>query len=330
MRFAILKHDYAIACAALSRSTKRTSDLLTILVVLPLSVVFIRAWLSGLTGNHREHLALGMSLLIAAVLTKTLLERVWFHQSEGALAHFAQRSGEWLGYIVPLFASGIVVGLVGMATIGIFHPPSAILGTVGGIAIGLALPFVRERLHRRWRSFALSGKITSSRPQHALIISAAISAVAGLICAFLPRENYLDAGIAGSFALVVSLVAGRVDAAIVRYMTLMGHSSMSLLRHWLPLQCALLLPLLAVLLIAQSWVPAGVTALIFLCLLSITTLRIYAYRATSRLIADWWVTGVIFATAYAALTLPPIGPIIAIVAIAWLAQRGLASRWLLE
>lgn len=165
--------------------------------------------------------------------------------------------------------------------------------------------------------------------RRAPIIGAIAAVVLGAIGAILPQGGYLDALWAVAYGLLVIVLTGRVDAATVRYMTLMGHSPISLLRHWLPAQIMLLLPFGAVLALAQHRLAAGVAAAVTLGLHVLTTARIFAYRAFGRLIADWVVAAMIAATGYVALTVPSLGPVIIMAAIVWLARLGSGKRWLL-
>ena len=329
MRTAILSLDAAIAKATARQIAKSTADLLTVLIGLPLLVLVARASLKGLPSDHRDLIDFGASALIATVIANVLLERVWFHQSDGPLARFAQRPGDWLSYIVPLLSAGILLGFFGLAAVGILNPGGAALGTCAGVIGGLAFPFVHERVLRWWRDITSLRRLNLIRRRRASIIGAIAAAVLGAIGAILPQGGYLDALWAGAYGLMVIVLTGRVDAATVRYMTLMGHSPASLLRHWLPAQIMLLLPFGAVLALAQNWLAAGLTAAVALGLLVLTTARIFAYRAFSRLIADWAVAGVIAASGYMALTIPPLGAAILIAAIAWLARLGSGKRWLL-
>lgn len=329
MRIAILSLDAAIAKATARQIAKNTADLLTVLIGLPLLVLVARASLKGLPSDHRDLIDYGASALIAAVIAKALLERVWFHQSDGPVARFAQRPEDWLSYIVPLLSAGILLEFFGLAAVGVLNPGGAALGTCAGIFGGLAIPFVRERVLRWWRDITSQRRLNLIRHRRAPIIGAIVAAVLGAIGAILPQGGYLDALWAGAYGLMVIVLTGRVDAATVRYMTLMGHSPASLLRHWLPAQIMLLLPFGAVLALAQNWLAAGLTAAVALGLLVLTTARIFAYRAFSRLIADWAVAGVIAATGYMALTIPPLGAAILIAAIVWLARLGSGKRWLL-
>lgn len=329
MPFALLKLDVAIAKAAARQIAKSTADLLTVLIGLPLLALVARAWLKGLPSELRDLIAHGASVLIATVIAKALLERVWFHQSDGMLARFAQRPGEWLFYIGPFLVAGILLGFLGLAAVGILNPGGAALGACAGVAGGLAFPFVRERVRRWWRDIIPKSGLDLVRHRRAPIISAVAAAVLGAIGAILPQGRYLDVLWAGAYGLLVIVLTGRVDAATVHYMTLMGHSPASLLKHWLPAQIMLLLPFGAVLALAQNWLAAGVVAAISLGLLVLTTARIFAYRAFGRLIADWVVAALIAVTGYVALTLPPLGPVIMMAAIVWLAHLGSGKRWLL-
>lgn len=329
LRFALLKHDAAITRAASRQITKSIADLLTVLIGLPLLALIARVWLKGLPSELRVLIAYGASTLIATVIAKALLERVWFHQSEGVLARFAQSPGEWLFYIGPLIAAGILIGFSGMAALGIFNPGGAVLGSCAGIAGGLAFPCLRERVLRWWRDIIPKSGPDLIRHGRAPIIGAVAATMLGAICSILPQDGYLDAILAGTYGLLVIVLTGRVDAAKVRYMTLMGHSPTSLLRHWLPAQLTLLLPFGTVLALAQNWLAAGVVSAVTLGLLILTTARIFAYRAFGRLIADWVVAGVIASTGYVALTLPPVGPVILLAAIVWLARRGAGRQWLI-
>lgn len=319
----------AVAKAAVRQLTNRTADLLTVLIGLPLLALIARAWLDGLSDNLCELIASGASALIATVVTKALLERVWFHRTNGALAHFAQRPSDWFSLMIPMLVAGIFGGLAAMATIGILDPESAVLGTCAGVAGGLAIPFVRERVRRWWRDFIPGRGFDLLRHQNALAICSAVSAAIGIICAWLPQAGFLGPVVAGGYGLVVILLTGRVDAATVRYMTLMGHSPALLLRHWLSIQLALLLPFEGVLVLGQNWLSAGVVATVGSGLLILTAVRIFAYRAFSRLIADWFAVGIIAATGYATLTVPPLGPVILVALIIWLVRQGSGSRWLL-
>lgn len=329
LRFALIKHDAAIAKAAARQITKSTADLLTVLIGLPLLALVARTWLEGLSSELRNSMAYGASALIATVAAKILVERVWFHQSEGALAQFAQRPSDWLSYIGPLLVAGLLLGFSGLAVVGILDPGGAVLGAGAGVTAGLAIPFMRERVLRWWRDAIPKRGLDLIWQRRVSIIGAIVAAILGAVGAILPQDGYLDVLWAGAYGLLVIVLTGRVDAATVRYMALMGHSPSSLLRHWLPAQIMLLLPFLAVQALAQNWLASGIFAAFALGLLVYTAARIFAYRAFRRLLADWVVAAVVLATGYVALTLPPLAPIIMIIAIVWLARLGSRTTWLI-
>ena len=329
MILALLKHDAKIAKAGMRDLSRRAGDLLLVVIGFPFIALIAHASFDGVAEAQRKILAYGVSAFMAMFLSKSLLERVWFHQTEGALARFAQRPDEWLGLVLPLLMAGILVGISGMAAIGILHFESAILGTCSGVIAGLTIPFLRQRVRRWWRALFPKRGFDLLRHRHASKIGVSVSSVAGVICAMLPQEDYIDAIVSGVLGLAVVLLTGRVDASVVGYMALMGHSSVSSIRSWLPIQLALLVPMATVLLISQRWAAGGVTIAIAIGVSTYTALRVFAYRAFSRLIADWMVAALLLATVTVASAMPPLGPVIIIGALTWLARRGSRSRWLL-
>jgi hypothetical protein len=204
-----------------------------------------------------------------------------------------------------------------------------VLGVCSGFPAGLLFPFVREHVRKWWRRFAPKNLRSLAHFRLPLAKAAALSVAVGILGLVIPSKHYLGAIAIGVYGLGVILFTAPVNAQAVRYMTLVGHGGLSLLRHWLPIQIALLWPAALMLLAAQAYVPATVATLIAATLPVVTTLRIFAYRAVSRLIADWAVAIVILAAVYAGITVPPLGPLVIVGATMWLARRGAGTRWLL-
>lgn len=309
--------------------SRRASDGLTLLVLVPLFALFARFWLATLPDDLRELVAFGGSSLFATILAKALMERLWFHRTDGVIAPLAQRTHDGIAYLGTLMSAGIAMGLSAFALLGILDPRGIVLGVCSGLPAGLLLPFVREHVRKWWRRLAPRSLRSLAHFQLPLAKAAALSVVVGILSLALPSEHYLGAIAIGVYGMGVILLTASVDARVVRYMTLMGHGGASLLRHWLPIQIALLWPAALVLVAAQAYVPAAVAALIAATLPVVTALRIFAYRAVSRLIADWAVAIVILAAVYAGFTVPPLGPLVIAGAIVWLARRGAGTRWLL-
>lgn len=329
MRLALAKHDAAIALSVVRGLRTRVIDGLTLLVVVPLLALFARAWLAGLPDDLREMGAFAAASLLAALLAKALIERIWFHRMDGVVARDAQRPSEWIGYIAPLLLAGIAIGLGALGVLGLVDPGGTALGLCSGLPAGVLFPFAREHVRRGWRRYAPRHLRSLAQTRLPLIRAAALSAMVGVLSLFVPSGHYLDAIAIGIYVLGVILLTAQVDARVVHYMTLVGHGGASLLRHWLPIQLALVWPAALILLAAQAWVPAIVAVLIAAALPVVTSLRIFAYRALSRVIADWAVAIVILAAVYAGLTAPLLGPMIMVGAIVWLARRGTGARWLL-
>lgn len=329
MRLALAKHDAAIALSALRGLRGRLLDGLTLLGLVPLLALFARASLARLPEDVREMGAFAAASLLATLLGKALIERLWFHRSDGVLARHAQQPRDGIAFVAPLLLVGIAVGLGALAVLGLVDPGGMVLGVCSGLPAGMLFPFVRDYVHKWWHRAAPRHLLSLTRTRPSLTRAAALSVGAGIICLLMPSRFYLDAIATGFYTLAVILLTAPVDARVVRYMTLVGHGSASLLRHWLPTQLALTWPAALVLLIGQAWAFAGVLAVVAVALPVLTALRIFAYRALIRVIADWTVAIVIIAAAYAGLTAPPLGPIIILGAIVSLARRGAGTRWLL-
>ena len=329
MRLALAKHDAAIALSALRGLRGRVVDVLTLLVLVPLLALFVRQWLARLPDDPREMGAFAGASLLTALLAKALIERLWFHRTDGILSRDSQRPREWIAFVAPLLLGGIAIGVGALALLGLVDPGAMALGVCSGLPAGLLFPMAREHLRRWWRRLATRYLRSLPRTPLSLTRAATQSMGVGIVGLIIPSGFYLDAIAAGFYALAVILLTAPVDARVVRYMTLVGHGGASLLRHWLPIQLSLLWPASLVLLAGQAWVPAGVAAVVAIALPVLTALRIFAYRALSRLAADWAVAIVIIAAVYAGVTAPPLGPLIIVGAIVWLARRGSGARWLL-
>lgn len=328
-RFILFRYEVAVALAMVRRLSGRARDWLTLIVLVPLLAFIARAWLAALPDGLRDLVAFGAALSIATLLSKALIERIRFHRVDGVLARDAQRPRDGVNYFVPLLFAGIVSGLASLVVLDLADPRNLLLGLCSGLPVGLLLPFVQERVRRWWRRIGPKRLECLAQSRFAMAAAAALSVMCASLVVALPSANHLDTIIVGAFGLTVILLTAPVSDEIVRYMTLMGHTSLSLLRYWLPIQLALLWPLALVLLAAQAWTPATVATLVSLALPIVTALRILAYRAFSRLIADWAVAVVILAAVYAAFTVSPLAPAIIIAAVIWLARRGAGARWLL-
>lgn len=329
MRLALVKHDAAIALAAVRGLRGRLIDGLTVLVLVPLLALSARAWLAPLPDALREMGAFAAASVLATLLAKALIERLWFHRTDGALARYAQRPRDGIAYVAVLLLVGITSGVAALAGLGLVDAGGLVLGVCSGVPAGALVPFVREHIGRWWRRAAPTRLRSLTRTRLSLASAAALSVGVGILCVIMPSRFYLDAIAIGIYALAVIVLSAPVDARVVRYMTLVGHRSAALLRHWVPIQLALTWPAALVLLVGQTWVPAGVAAGVAVALPVLTALRIFAYRALSRVVADWAVAIVILASVYGGLTALPLGPIIMVVAIVSLARRGAGARWLL-
>lgn len=330
MRLTLLRHDGAVI-AALSRDLiRRRGDLATIVLVVPLLALIARGWVAEMPTERRELIAWGAGFLLAAMLTQSLVERVGFHRTEGAVAHDAQRPAEWSSLVLPLLLAGIVGGLGAIMAIGIALAASWATATGVGIVAGLAMPFTRQRAAAWWRGRRSSAVVGWPDHRWSLWIGVATGTIVGGMCALLPDEDHLDAIVVGGYALGVIILTARVDADTVRYMAVVGRSVGSTLRQWLPVQLALLLPVSVVMVIAQRWVPMTVATLAATGLIAVTTVRILAYRAYGRRIADWISTILMAIVGFVTVALPPLAVLLLIAVMIWLLRRGKDSEWVID
>jgi len=328
LRFALLRHDAAIAGALARQVAERWRDLLTLLVALPILALFARVWLAQLVVDRREIIVGVAGFVIAATLAKAVAERLDYHRTEGALAHHAQRSSVPLSFVLPLLAGGLAILLAGMASIAGLPSISLAGWIAAGTALGLLLAVAANFVPRFMAGpMPTPPRMLGHRREMGLV--AVFSAAVGLAGALLPSQNHLDGLVAGGYALAVVVLAGQVDATAVRYMTMVGHSAATMLRKSLTIQLALLVPFAAVLALAQDWMAASVAAIAAIGLPCITALRILAYRAFGRILADWLVSIFIAIAAYLTLTLPPLGVLAILAAMVWFARKGTGTRWLI-
>lgn len=329
MRLALIKYEAAIAIAFARGLSRRARDILTLLVAVPLLALFARAWIATLPGDLRQLVVLCGFTLFATVLAKALVERLWYHRTQGVLARDAQRREDGIAYVLPLLLGGIACGFGVLSLLGFIAAESAVWAVCMGVPSGLLFPFVRDLVLNGWHRLASLRLRLLTHGRLSLTKAAALSAGVGMVSLAVPAAHHFDAVSIALYAVGVVLLTGSVDSRVVRYMTLVGHGSASLLRHWLPYQLALLGPLAIVLLLAQEPASATTAAIIAAALPMVTALRIFAYRAASRLMADWMVAIIILVAVYAGFTALPLGPTVLVGATIWLSRRGADSRWLL-
>lgn len=329
LRLALLRHDAALASSVIRALSRRKVDGFTLLIGVPILAIVARAGIAEMPDEGRSMVSLGVTWLFATVLGKVLIERLWYHRTDGVLAHEAQQTREAIAYIIPSSIFALTIGFAAIASLGLCDLRSVVLGVCCGLPSGAIFPRVKEQVRRAWSRLAPNGFRVSDRPNVKLARAAITSTAIGVAALVMPIESHLVALLVGAYVLVVVLLTAPVDAQVVRYMTLVGHSASSLLRHWLPLQIVLTSPMMIVLLIGQAWIPAAIAAISTLALPSVTAMRILAYRAFDRLIAEWSVVLIIIAAIYAGFALPPLGPIVLVAGLSWLATRGAKNRWLL-
>lgn len=326
MRHALLRHDAAIGGAILRGVVARAGDVVTLAIALPLLVLAARGWLAGLPGDARSIVVIGAGAALAAGLGAAAARRVAHHRSDGPIAHHAQAPAQWMGHALAVAVAAVFAG--GGLTLLSDAPPTLVpAAMLAGLVAGAAAPVVRERLMQWWRDRMPRFAGARDTARRAVPAAAVASALVGTALLALPADTHAASLAAGGVGLAIVVLAGPVDAATVRYMTLMGHPARSLLRRWLPIQGALAAPVAIVLLAAGRWEAGGIAALVAVGLPAITAIRILAYRAHGRIAADWVVAILLLAAGLATTLLPPLGPIVLAAGTLWIARRGSDAVW---
>lgn len=326
-RYLLLRHELAIAVAGLRFLSHKPIDLLTVLICLPVFIFILQAWTAGQPDQLLQVQAAAIGFFAAFYSARGLLARDAYHRTDGIVARQAQRAGERLGWALPLFGAAVVPGFAYLAIVNAARPMLWLVATLLGAGAAAALSAIARVL--RERRPALSpwlrpGHLRSPRAWLALL---ATGAALGLTCTALPFEAAGLAIAAADVALVAVVALGRVDAMEVQYRTMVGNSSLVIIgTHGLPL-LAFFTAFTATLSSAPPWEPSAVAAVLGAAVLVFMAVRVLAYQAFDRRIADWFVTGLFAIAGMAGLMIPPAALVAMLFGVVWLARRAASQRW---
>lgn len=328
-RFVLFRHDYAIVSAVARTTFGNLSDALTLLLGVPLLTLVVRAWIAGLASERVHLLAIAIGFSMAFAVAKFAFSRIEYHRTDGALTAFAFTPTERICYVVPIFAIGLAAGLAVVEILNLDFSALWMVSTLSGAAAGWAWPIVTRALRERRFVFVSWPGLGRSRRPWPMPVVAAIGAGNGIICALLPVDLPVAAAVTIASGIVASALLGRVDAAKVSYMTMVGHSSPSIIAAHLAGLLGFFIPFAAALAIAAEFPLTLIGALFAFAVPVFATMRILAYRSFGRRFADWVVTILFAITALIALSLPPVAPLFVLVSLIWLFRRAVSRTWLI-
>lgn len=327
-RHALLRHERGIADAGLRTMARNPLDLATVIVAVPIALLVARAWLAAQPDQLKLAQAFAVGLSASFFSLTALFARCSYHRTDGIVAAAAQRRAERLGLIVPLLGLAMAFGLLGLLSVGAFRLEIWALGSALGAVLGIGwIPGLAliERLRAKTTT-TLRVWLPDTKAGQAIPIA---GVTFGLVGAFLPLQLPVRMVAAVAIVLVAAIALARIDAGVVRYETMLGHASAKLLRAHLWPFSLLVLSFATASLAAPHWGQAAAGLVAGAAILVFAALRILAYQSFGQRGGDWIVTLLIGGAAMTGLAMPPLGPLMLIVGIVWLARRARAQSWLI-
>lgn len=327
-RHALLRHELRIVDAGSRAILRRPLDLATLAIAIPIALYGARSWLADKPDETRLAQAFAVGGLTAFFALRALRKRVAYHRHDGIMAAGAQTRRERLGLILPLLGAAMAFAFTTLVIIEAKAYPVWLAGSAIGIMAALGWPHVLSCLQRISAHIRRIARVRIPERHAGLAIPMA-GAAFGLLCAALPIDLAMRTGAAAAGVALAGVFLAQIDAAVVRYETMLGHGYTRLFRSRLSpfahfaFWCALAS------LVSGNAMTAAVVAVLATAILGFSALRIFAYQVFSQPMADWVVTGMVGLGAMLGLTMPPLAVIALVSGIVWLARRAAAQAWLI-
>jgi hypothetical protein len=304
-------------------------DALTLLLGVPLLMLVARGWVAGLASDRRYFLAMGLGFLLAFTTAKFARGRLDYHRSDGVLAAFSFAPAETFGYAASVVAIGLTIGLAIMASLDLQISALVMAVAASGAAAGWTWPTMSRALGARWHGIVFWRWRARSPRRWPCAWIAAIGAATGGLCAASPLGEAVALALTIAVGVVASALLGRVDAAEVSYITIVGHSSGKIIIAHVCNLLAFFLPFAAALAFASDPALTIIGALFALVSPAVAIMRILSYRCFGRRLGDWMVAILIAIVAVTTIALPPAAPLVLLVSLVWLFRRAAPQTWLI-
>lgn len=324
-----LTHDAAIVRAALRALGRNRSDLVTLLIGIPLLALIARDWAVPLSPAQHRWLAAGIGAAIGFMAATQALGRLAYHATDGILAAPAQHWRPQARLAIVILGTALAIGLSGLAILGVFAPDRYLIGfAVGAVSAAAAGRFRLAMVTgQAMRGHILPNVGRSSRTLFWLTV--VLGAATGVALTMLPVTGTAAAALAALVAFAAGTALGPVDAELVGYLTMIGRTSRAIIGDRIARPLAFLVPLAGALAVGADRIAliAGMLAAGAVPLL--IALRVLAYRLFGRRAGDWFI-GILLAVAALALALfPPLAPVVLLVGLVRLARGAAPKRWLI-
>jgi len=291
------------------------------------ALTIVRAWFLDRHWAVAAWVALAAGTMIGIGAGRLVAARLAFHAFDGLLPADALNPLMRRRYMVVWHG----VGLALLSLVTLIVRPSLLVVSVPAYLAGVLIVGLSGRLGMPGRiAGAIRPGWTVREWSHSPM--AGILAATSLLLSLLPARslgtNALVA-VAGFEALLLALMLTGVDNATVRFMTIAGHPSRSIISHHAKGVATFLAVSVPGCWIILGPVAVGIVASVCAAILLLLTLRVLTYRLYAKRLADFLVSFLAGLLMLVAFSMPVVLPLIAIVLFGQLQRRGRAKTWLL-
>jgi len=323
----LFRHDCRIAINTVRATFSGLHDRLIAVTMLLAALAVVYSWFADQSWKIAAWAALGAGIMVGMGAARMVAARLSFHGSDGLLAAEALHPTKRRRYMVAWYGIGIAL----LAGITLIARPSLLIVAAPAYLAGVFVAQITANI-------ALPGAgVGKARPgwtirrclQHP---GAGIVAAMILLLSLLPAytvETNARMTVIGIEAVLLALPLTVVDDAIVRFMTISGHGSWSIVgRH-----ARGMLPFAGVT-IPACWfafgpIAAGIVAAVLAALLLLTALRVLAYCCHGKRFADFLTSILAALLILVASSMPVALPFVVVAILGQLQRRAAAKTWLL-
>lgn len=162
------------------------------------------------------------------------------------------------------------------------------------------------------------------------MVLASFGAMLGGVFAIAPLRNDALVFCGVSIAILANILLGGVDAEAVRFRTMIGEGSLSIVLSHIKRPVVFVFSFGAALALGFRWSALAATLLVVGLAAFLIIIRVLAYQAFERRTAEWILTGSMAMTALIGVMFPPLAAIALTVFVIWLNRRAARERWLIS
>jgi hypothetical protein len=324
----LFRHDCRIVANTIRNEFEKWSDRWIAAILLITALAAMRSWFAYQPWTIAAWTMLGAAIVVGIGAGRFVVARLNFHCFDGLLAANALLGPTRRRYIIAWHCIGIaLVAAVALIARPSLVPASVIAYGIGAIFAGLTARFGQMPISNTGTRTGWTARSWLLQP------GVGIAAAVVMLVSLLPTVALgmkIVAAIVGIGTLLIALSLTIVDDAVVRFMTIAGHGSLSILgRHMKSIASFVAVAVLGCWLMIGR-IPAAVVAAVSAGVLLLTALRILAYRLFAKRPANFLISIIVGFLALVTYALPPASPFVAMAILWQLQRRGSARIWLLS